>query len=249
MKKTIRLSESDLIRLVKRVISENELGRSSKQVIKESYLPNIVEGDDLCDILCYRKQASYGSNGEIVKQIQHALARCGFNTDYKGGGMIKGCEDDHTKCDGKFRKETKKAVEDFQKTQDGLKADGVVGPETLKKLQEKGCIKLPECKCEDKKSFSYPADKQEWWKLIGKNDSKFGDCTKINACLYNVLKNNTGFSWEKFLKCMESQKKDFNDCSKCPATYNMMPVVGGKKDPNRLFIELCIANKCTKPIY
>jgi hypothetical protein len=237
--------------LEKRVISENEMSNFFKQVIREAYLPDIEEGDDLCDILCFRKQANYGSNGEVVKQIQNALANCGFNTEKQGGGMVEGCKDDYTKCDGKFREETKKATEGFQK-ENGLKVDGSVGVETLKKLQEKGCIKLPDCKCEEDQTNVDNTNKQDWWTLIGETDPKFGDCEKINSCLHSVLSNNPTFSWDAFIKCMKGDKPDPNkkDCGKCPTTYNMMPLIGNKKPSEDMtFIKDCIAKKCTQPVY
>ena len=41
--------------LEKRLISDNEMSRFIKNAIKESVLPIIQEGDELCDILCNRK--------------------------------------------------------------------------------------------------------------------------------------------------------------------------------------------------
>ena len=78
------IQEANMV-LEKRVLSDNEMSRFIKKAIKESVLPDIQEGDDLCDILCFRKQANFGSNGEVVKLIQNALVKAdkisGFNWD------------------------------------------------------------------------------------------------------------------------------------------------------------------------
>ena len=252
------IQEANMV-LEKRVLSDNEMSRFIKKAIKESVLPDIQEGDDLCDILCFRKQANFGSNGEVVKLIQNALVNCGFNAEKQGGGMVQGCKDDYTKCDGKFREETKKATELFQK-ENNLKVDGAVGSETLKKLKEKGCITLPDCKCNELKTNKTNKTNQEWWKLIGKDDDKFGDCNKINGCIYETLKNNHVFIWDKFLSCMEGgvidNKLDNNKtvidekCKGCPETIDKMPKIGGygyKGDS--AFLENCVKNCGTTVVY
>jgi hypothetical protein len=237
--------------LEKRVISDNEMSRFIKNAIKESVLPIIQEGDELCDILCNRKQAKFGSNGEVVKLIQNALVKCGHNAEKQGGGMVQGCKDDYRKCDGKFREETKRATEEFQRAT-GLEDDGAVGVITLKKLGEK-CLTLPKCECDELKTDEKDKTNQEWWKLIGKDDPKFGDCSKINACIYQTLKNNPVFIWDKFLSCMGGEvidnKPTPNDCSKCPDTFNRMPTIGKKDSIDMKFIESCISRKCTKVVY
>lgn len=238
--------------LEKRVLSEKDMSDFFKNAIKESFLPIIQEGDDLCDILCYRKQAKFGSNGDVVKLIQNALVNCGHNAEKQGGGMVQGCKDDHTKCDGKFREETKKATEEFQRAT-GLTVDGAVGFETLKKLGEK-CIKLPDCKCGEEKKNEKTSTNNEWWKLIGKDDYKFGDCEKINSCMYEVLKSTKlDFNWDMFLSCMSNKiggkKSNLNDCGKCPDTFDKMPKRGYDKGTDMKFIESCISKGCTKPVY
>ena len=72
----------------------------------------IQEGDVPCDIWCKIKVAKRGSRGDVVKMIQHLLARgCGdygpYNPQKMGGGMNEGCVENWTNCDGKFEKETK----------------------------------------------------------------------------------------------------------------------------------------------
>jgi peptidoglycan hydrolase-like protein with peptidoglycan-binding domain len=71
--------------------------------------------------------------------IQHLLARgCGdygpYNQDNVGGGMNQGCVENWTNCDGKFGKETKQAVEEFQEDNGQLDVDGKVGVKTLAAL-------------------------------------------------------------------------------------------------------------------
>ena len=75
MKKIIKLKESDLQRIVKRVLSESYEGGS-------------IQVDDVpCDIWCKKKLAKSGSNGDVVKMIQHLLSRGGYNPKYSGGGL------------------------------------------------------------------------------------------------------------------------------------------------------------------
>ena len=81
-------------------------------LIIEAYGGGIIkEGDVPCDIWCERKYAKRGSRGDVVKMIQHLLARgCGemgpYNPTKQGGGMNEGCVENWTNCDGKFEKET-----------------------------------------------------------------------------------------------------------------------------------------------
>lgn len=186
-------------RLEERLISEG-----LKSVISEAVLPIIQQGDDLCDILCGKKQAKFGSNGDVVKQIQNALANCGFNTDKQGGGMIEGCKNDYTKCDGKFREETKAAVIEFQKA-NGLTPDGSVGYNTLKKMGEK-CIQLPKCDCNENDNANSDDKGKDWWNLIDGGNSSMNDCDTINKCLYYAISygKNEQFS-NMFFGCMRKK--------------------------------------------
>ena len=107
--KKIRLNESQLSQIISQIITE------------QSYSGGIIQkGDIPCDIWCERKYAKRGSRGDVVKMIQHLLARgCGdygpYNVENIGGGMNEGCAENWTNCDGKFGKETKKAVEKLPK--------------------------------------------------------------------------------------------------------------------------------------
>ena len=133
--KKIKLTESELTTIIRQIITE------------QSYAGGIIqEGDIPCDIWCERKYAKRGSRGDVVKMIQHLLARgCGdygpYNPEKRGGGMNEGCAENWTNCDGKFGKETKKAVEEYQAATNkyqssGLVVDGNVGINTLSALCE-----------------------------------------------------------------------------------------------------------------
>tara|TARA_R110000824_G_scaffold52896_2_gene146780 strand:- start:263 stop:997 length:735 start_codon:yes stop_codon:yes gene_type:complete len=131
--KKIKLTESELTGLITQIILEQSYGGGI-----------IQEGDVPCDIWCKIKSAQRGSRGDVVKMIQHLLARgCGdtgpFNEEKLGGGMNEGCAENWENCDGKFGKETKKAVKEFQENvnmyqQAGLSVDGKVGFNTLTAL-------------------------------------------------------------------------------------------------------------------
>ena len=80
----------------------------------------------LCSCLCFAQAKTYktlkkGSKGIAVRKLQTALKNQGY---YSG------------KIDGVYGKSTVKAVKAFQKA-NGLKADGIAGPETQKKLYAK----------------------------------------------------------------------------------------------------------------
>jgi hypothetical protein len=124
--KKIKLTEAQLTEIISQVISE------------QSYGGIIKEGDVPCDIWCKRKYAKIGSRGDVVKMIQHLLAKgCGdygpYNQDNMGGGMNEGCVENWTNCDGKFGDETKKAVQHLQENL-RLEMDGAVGFDTLTAL-------------------------------------------------------------------------------------------------------------------
>lgn len=230
-----------------RLIQERDMNSLIESALNEARYDLIQQGDDLCDILCGRKVAAYGSNGDVVKQIQSALAKCGHNVENEGGGINQGCKDDYKNCDGKFRKETKKAVESFQKGFSGLVVDGVVGPETLKVLGEK-CIQLPNCDCENQIEKDV-IQTDEWWLKIGIDNPNYGDCKYINACIAQALNNTANrFSWEDFLSCMKSKigvtypKK--GKCYNCPkyADYRTWPKDNRYTD---LGIEECVKKGCT----
>lgn len=214
----------------KNPILENEIIdiRNKMGLITEAKLPIIQQGDDLCDILCGIKQAKYGSNGNAVREIQHALYKCGYNIEKVGGGIDQACKASYKGCDGLFREETRKAVIEFQKAND-LKQDGAVGYNTLTKMGSKniirdinpviGCLKLPKCNCNTKrKKLESSKDKtikkegrEDWWSLIDGGSSKMNDCDTINKCLYKAIKkcksNKDPKCFQKtFFSCMRGDK-------------------------------------------
>jgi len=242
-------------RLEERLIME-----SLESVINEARLPIIQRGDDLCDILCERKQAKFGSNGDVVKKIQNALVKCGFNVEKEGGGINKGCKEDWTKCDGKFRKETQKAVKEFQETMK-LTVDGSVGKKTLTALGSQnaspvgGCIQLPQCDCNEKPKDKDKEGREDWWTLIDGGSSKMKDSESINKCLYSAIEkckssNDSNCFQNTFFQCMRAggPKKGGNkECGDCPKYINRM------KGPNTKELQAwekdCIKSGCSKVAY
>ena len=157
MKKKIKLTESDLENIIKRVLNEQ-----TTTPIKEAITaPSTNKRETLlCPIQCKKKVLGKGNAGEDVKLIQNALHNCGFNPEKFGGGMKVGCDKDYKKCDGKFNAETDKAVREFQKSV-SITDDGLVGPKTLVKMMtvdglKRGvrgtdsCLSLVKCDCKKK---------------------------------------------------------------------------------------------------
>jgi len=249
------------------IISEEDRTRISEMYgfILEQRLPIIMEEDDLCDILCGRKQAKFGSNGIVVKQIQHALNKYGFNVEKSGGGINEACKTSVEGCDGLFRKETKKAVEDFQRA-NGLTVDGGVGYRTLTKMGEK-CIDLPKCNCKEEtqqqdsgtQQDSAVGGRKDWWTLIDVVEDDPG-CDVVYACLWKGIfdyrsnpQTKGTFNLSKFFACLTGRKDSTVDnpqdsdrtgkCKGCKGTYNQMPGVGRK--PLTPFEQRCVDNGCS----
>lgn len=228
MKKVVKLKESDLQRIVKRVLTESYEGGA------------IQQQDKPCDIWCKIKLAKSGSNGDVVKMIQHLLSHGGYNNKYLGGGMKGGCGKEWEKCDGKYRKHTKEAVVEFQRKYK-LKVDGVVGYDTLSKMCEvlkvsnsadnsKQILCQQQCKCDkkqkdkdirDDRRVDTPiggGDEGSWWdiiknpitgpieaigdiwdKIIGDNPEKH--CDQVNYCVKHAMGKDSK-NWEFFLRCI-----------------------------------------------
>ena len=170
MKKKIKLTESDLENIIKRVLNE-----------QSSQSP-------LCPIQCKTKVLGKGNAGEDVKLIQNALAKCGFNKEKFGGGMKVGCDKDHTKCDGKFNTETDKAVRAFQKSvfpNKPKEQDGFVGSKTLAKLMEgqDPCLKPIKCDCKKKEPIkNKPGVGKDERKSVDLSDKVTVGCKKSISC-------------------------------------------------------------------
>ena len=183
MKRNFLITENEK----KRILEMYNHSKNTKK-INESYEYGIIQEDDeLCDIICKRKIAAFGSNGDVVREIQHALSKCGYNTKFEGGGMNTGCAKNKNNCDGKFRKHTRDAVEDFQKA-NGLVVDGKVGYNTLKALEDEGCIDLPKCECDEYNDNNQNNNQNN---LLSDNDEKKLidniDCDKLKKCVYDKL--------------------------------------------------------------
>ena len=240
MKKKIKLTESDLENIIKRVLNE-----------QSSQSP-------LCPVQCKTKVLGKGNAGEDVKLIQNALAKCGFNKEKFGGGMKVGCDKDHTKCDGKFNTETAKAVREFQKSV-GITIDGLVGKDTLSKLMEgqDPCLKPFECSCKKKtdKISTLPSDQEQ--SVIGGGgnggDSVKVGCKKSISCFEKHkndacgLANCLGICIPDGMckgKKMYDRPVNDSDCKGCPDYINEMPGVGIRKKRTDK-IQRCIDTGCT----
>jgi hypothetical protein len=184
----------------------------------------IQEGDVPCDIWCKIKVAKRGSRGDVVKMIQHLLARgCGdygpYNPQKMGGGMNEGCVENWTNCDGKFEKETKKAVEEFQGEAGlNLNVDGKVGFNTLSALcklcygsatpkdSAEYILCQKQCDCDqqgdgDSIEIVDVVDGDDWFIDIDISPEYGKDCDRIKACLkYAISKG--GEHWYHFKECM-----------------------------------------------
>ena len=208
---------------------------SNKVLLNEAYEGIIQEGDDVCEIKCKRKIAKNGSTGDVVKLIQHHLAKGAkgygpYNSDHSGGGMDSGCSEKYQSCDGKFRGETQKAVQGFQKDAK-IKVDGVVGAETLKKICELlgdnyDYTKLlcnTKCDC-DEKTQSDKKDSNKTDKGIGgKFNSDFLkgiDCDELKFCLSRLFGKKDLINRSDILKCITTSGKG-----------NSTSIGGGKSNP------------------
>jgi len=257
--KVIKLKESDLQRIVKKVISESYEGGS------------IQIGDVPCDIHCKRKLAKSGSNGDVVKYIQHLLAVNGFNPKYQGGGIGLECTDLYQGCDGKYRKHTKDAVMEFQRKYK-LSVDGVVGYDTLNKMCEvlkpksatpkktleaynKLCIKQCQCK---KLSSDKPSPKSkdlDFDDIDVYNPLNKVECETLKGCVYKYILTDKGLrpsgkvDFTGFRGCLGLNDVDLKGCGKCPKYVNEMPGMrwdGKPIEKRSKFIQDCMNIGCTK---
>lgn len=200
---------------------------AKKETLFEAYIQNIEENDTICDIFCEKKQAKYWAKGPVVKQIQHALANCGFNPKFEGGGMNEGCKDDSNKCDGVFKKQTELAVKEFQKKY-GLVDDGVVGKKTLEKLKENCQLDFQNCECEkntentkkdtDDTKIKYEKKQGERKEKILKDyELNYVDCDIIFHCVSEL--GNTEINYDNLKICLKKleplvfRKSDKSDMS------------------------------------
>ena len=256
MKKKIKLTESDLENIIKRVLNE----QSSES--------------PLCPVQCKTKVLGKGNAGEDVKLIQNALAKCGFNKEKFGGGMKVGCDKDHTKCDGNFNTETAKAVREFQKSV-SITMDGLVGPKTLAKLMESReekappyvtpCLSPIKCNCK-KKTDKISDQEQSVTDGGGNNNLRDGGgnsgnsvkvgCKKSMDCFKkhsdgNFISNACGLANclgicipDGMCKGKYDRPVNDSDCKGCPKYINEMPGTRPlKKRTDK--IQRCIDTGCT----
>ena len=256
----------------------NEANKRNLGLLTEGRAGSIEKGDtDTCLIKCDIKHAKYGSNGEIVKKIQHLLGNNGFNEGAQGGGIKKGCLEEWPVCDGKFRKETKKAVEEFQRKYN-LSVDGVVGPKTLDKMCE--VLKFTnslskddfcpfQCNCDEigiqepgvgspTDPIGTPGDPIDGDIEIDIKDKQCGD---VFYCIRKISSSSPtiGDKWKAFMKCIKGIKGlppigDSDSCAGCPKWSHEGPVVtfpGYRQRTQKeiLFINKCIKKGCTTPVY
>jgi hypothetical protein len=223
MKKKIKLTESDLENIIKRVLNEQ-----TTTPIKEAITaPSTNKRETLlCPIQCKTKVLGKGNAGEDVKLIQNALVKCGFNQENFGGGMKVGCDKDHTKCDGKFNTETAKAVREFQKSV-GITMDGLVGPKTLAKLMEGAgsCLSPIKCSCKKKEPIkNKPGVGADETKNLAPTDKVTVGCKKSISCFEKHkndacgLANCLGICIPDGMCKGQMLDKPVNDvdCAKCP---------------------------------
>lgn len=209
----------------------NEANKRNLGLLTKSRAGRIEKGDtDTCLIKCNIKHAKYGSNGEIVKKIQHLLGNNGFNEQEQGGGIKKGCIEEWPVCDGKFRRETRKAVEEFQRAHK-LSIDGIVGPKTLDKMCEvlkftnslsKDDFCPIQCKCDDIEVYENPGEPGDPIKgppfnprdgkpgdpIDGDIDIKDKQCGEIFMCIKKINNSSQtiGDRWKAFMECIKRIK-------------------------------------------
>ena len=228
-------------------LTESQLGKIVKSVMNEGYQSLVGTSDDICEIICKRKVAAKGSTGDIVKMIQHLLAVHGYNQKYSGGGMTGDyCYSDWRKCDGLFKGHTEDAVEEFQRSLEdkyGLVVDGIVGYNTWKVMCTvfKSTKSLPkdkfckECKCENKLRDDGRQDQEDWSgdfiidpiRIIDTIDCKnLKDCVKKHI-LRDIV------DYKGFDLCIRGNKKGSDkdlSCDLCKRNFpegyiNKMPSV------------------------
>lgn len=243
----------------KRVIrlTESQLNKVVKGVMNEAYQGIIMPGDTLCEIVCKRKVAAFGSSGDIVKMIQHLLDANGFNVNREGGGMKSGCAKEYPVCDGLFRRHTKDAVMEFQDKY-GLTVDGVVGYNTYMAMCDnlrftnslpkgKFCYSESDCDCKKQSAGDRDLD-------IGTNPYDIidkVDCEKLRKCVKNYILLKDIPDYKSFIKCIGIGLGGDSPtgCSGCPQYYNLMPSLGKQVSNIPSNIQACINNGCTKKVY
>lgn len=253
---------------VKPILDDNFI----KDALKEAaYGTCVINGDTLCKIKCKIKVAAIKCpKSREVKEIQHALAKKGYFSG-EGGGMSKKCSEDIEACDGIFDWRTKKAVTEFQ-TEFGLSPDGVVGYETLTKMEEKGLIDPLNCNCEEEKKRDENKVRDNDQKIIEKETEEIEgigkvDCNTIIFCVNYFAKrlkpgtipNQDGIGG--LLECLRNpdyfdkdKKRVDDDTQKCPTYIDCMPkiyknIMPDERCTSASFKKRCVDTGKTKIAY
>lgn len=251
----------------------NEANKRNLGLLTEGRAGSIEKGDtDTCLIKCNIKHAKYGSNGEIVKKIQHLLGYNNFNEQEQGGGIKKGCIEEWPVCDGKFRRETRKAVEEFQRAHK-LSIDGIVGPKTLDKMCE--VLKFTnslskddfcpfQCNCDEidiqKPGVGAPVDPIDGrpgdpidGDIDIEIDIKDEQCGDVFYCIRKISSYSPtiGDKWKAFMECVKKIKGlppigDSESCEGCPKWSHEGPVVTYPGYREKTQKEKDFINKCIK---
>lgn len=243
---------------VKPILHDNFI----KDALKEAaYGTCVVNGDTLCKIKCKIKVAAIKCpKSREVKEIQHALAKKGYFSG-EGGGMSKKCAEDIEACDGVFDWRTKKAVTEFQ-TEFGLSPDGVVGYETLTKMEENGLIDPLKCDCEEEKKKEENKVRDDDKKRIEKETEEIEgigkvDCGTLIYCLNYFYKRMTPVSPPNkdtlftLFDCIRDPKKfeddkrtGDDDTQKCPTFIDCMPKIGKNIMPDQRCTSTSFKKRC-----
>jgi len=187
------------------------------EMTEQYRIPTLQVGDTLCDIKCGKKAARSGSKGDVVKTLQLGLIDCGFALPNYG-------------ADGKYGNETSEAVKRLQ-TENEITVDGVIGPETIVVMIDKGCVKVENCNCEEKKSFDDDAISDE--QRRGREDADEYEKEQSKKRDDEMMKN-------------LPIKGDGYECEKCPKYINRMP--GPNREELTNFEAWCINDCDTKVV-
>jgi peptidoglycan hydrolase-like protein with peptidoglycan-binding domain len=122
MKKVIRLSESDLVRLIKKIINEGNTYPDDWDAIIDLVMKEPLY--NLCNIAGGRVVIGKGNQGPLVAFWQLVM-----NIEKKQGDLKSSVQEDLV-LDGIFGDKTKELTIEFQKN-NGLTPDGIVGGRTF----------------------------------------------------------------------------------------------------------------------
>jgi hypothetical protein len=198
------------------------------EMTEQYKIPTFKDGDIICDVFCGKKAMRKGSTGDAVKMLQQALIDCGFELPKFG-------------VDGDYGSETVQAVLKYQNSRENITLkDGVIGPETMRALQNDECAsiegwRLDMCKCNQKKSLE-PGDEIS---DLSPEQRKGRDAAD------KYEKEQRKKREEEMMKKLPI-KGDGYECEKCPSYVNRMP--GPRRKELTKFEAWCINNCDTKVV-